>query len=142
MCARTCVCAPTCVHVCMHVEARIRSCVIPQELETFSDTGSLTSLGHTNSTRQVEQYTPETCGSLPPQRRNYISKWVLGIKIKSSCLQGKCFNEIPLPSPPTLHFYYIAFSIALVYNLVPDGFYDSLPAVSTLLVDLLLLLFL
>lgn len=65
--------------------------------------------------------------------------WVLGIKTESSCWQGKHFNEIPLPSPHTLHSCYVVFSIALVHNLVPAGFHDSPSAVSTPLIGLLLL---
>lgn len=53
--------------MCIYVEARIQPRVIAQELKTFSEAGSLTSPGHTNSTRQAGQHTTETRRSLPPQ---------------------------------------------------------------------------
>lgn len=91
-------CVLTCMHVCIHVEANLKCCT--SGADTFSQTESLTGLGHTNSTGQAGQNATEICLSVsPPQCQSYISERVWGIKIKSLCLHGQHFTETPLPIP-------------------------------------------
>lgn len=113
VCLHAHACVLWCVQVCPYVSLGIHACEelcsgqrsssgnIPQELSTlFSPITSLMALRFHENTRLVDQGAPGTQLSLPSQSWDQseshpvqLSKWVLGIKLKSWGFQAKDFTS-------------------------------------------------